>query len=221
MTARSGSAGRRWLSSLAVGLLGGSRRRRRRHRRQRRSARPPRRRRAAAAVELTVYGAASLKGALDGSRRPMRARAPGHDPDALDRLLGRARDADRAGRPGRRLPVGRHDEPEKLVDTGSASGAPVDLRRQHARRSSSRRRTRPGSRRRPTSPSRASRSSPPATTCRSRSTRRSSSTNLAKQPGYPADFAAAYAANVVSKEDNVAAVSPRSSSARATRRSST
>jgi molybdate transport system substrate-binding protein len=31
-------------------------------------------------------------------------------------------------------------------------------------------------------------------------------TNLAKQAGYPADFAARYAANVVSREDNVAAV---------------
>lgn len=30
--------------------------------------------------------------------------------------------------------------------------------------------------------------------------------NLAKQPGYPVDFAAKYAANVVSKQDNVAAV---------------
>ncbi len=30
--------------------------------------------------------------------------------------------------------------------------------------------------------------------------------NLAKEPGYPADFAAAYAANVVTKEDNVKAV---------------
>ena len=30
--------------------------------------------------------------------------------------------------------------------------------------------------------------------------------NLAKQPGYPADFAARYTANVVSKEENVAAV---------------
>jgi molybdate transport system substrate-binding protein len=30
--------------------------------------------------------------------------------------------------------------------------------------------------------------------------------NLAKAPGYPADFAKAYAANVVSKEDNVAAI---------------
>lgn len=31
-------------------------------------------------------------------------------------------------------------------------------------------------------------------------------TNLAKQPGYPADFAARYQANVVSREDNVSAV---------------
>ncbi len=30
--------------------------------------------------------------------------------------------------------------------------------------------------------------------------------NLAKQPGYPADFVASYTANIVSKEDNVAAV---------------
>ena len=30
--------------------------------------------------------------------------------------------------------------------------------------------------------------------------------NLAKQPGYPADFAAGYAANVVSREDNVKAI---------------
>lgn len=30
--------------------------------------------------------------------------------------------------------------------------------------------------------------------------------NLAKQPGYPADFVAKYAANIVSKQDNVAAV---------------
>jgi molybdate transport system substrate-binding protein len=30
--------------------------------------------------------------------------------------------------------------------------------------------------------------------------------NLAKQPGYPADFAAKYTANIVSREDNVAAV---------------
>ena len=31
-------------------------------------------------------------------------------------------------------------------------------------------------------------------------------TNLAKQPGYPTDFVAAYTANIASKEDNVGAV---------------
>ena len=30
--------------------------------------------------------------------------------------------------------------------------------------------------------------------------------NLAKEPGYPADFVAKYTANIASKEDNVAAV---------------
>jgi molybdate transport system substrate-binding protein len=30
--------------------------------------------------------------------------------------------------------------------------------------------------------------------------------NLAREPGYPADFAAAYAANIVTREDNVKAV---------------
>lgn len=33
--------------------------------------------------------------------------------------------------------------------------------------------------------------------------------NLAREPGYPADFAAAYAANVVSREDNVQAVAAK------------
>ena len=46
--------------------------------------------------------------------------------------------------------------------------------------------------------------------------------NLAAVDGYPADFEAAYAANVVSKEDNVKArSSPRSSSAKAMPGSST
>jgi len=39
--------------------------------------------------------------------------------------------------------------------------------------------------------------------------------NLAKQPGYPADFVSEYTANIVSKQDNVAAVVARSNSAKA------
>ena len=38
---------------------------------------------------------------------------PRHDRDRLDRFVVGARDADRAGGAGRRLPVGRHDEPEE------------------------------------------------------------------------------------------------------------
>ncbi len=41
---------------------------------------------------------------------------------------------------------------------------------------------------------------------RSRSTPTQLVENLAKEAGYPADFAAAYAANIASKEDNVKAV---------------
>ena len=43
---------------------------------------------------------------------------PGDDADDLDRLVVGARDPDRAGRPGRRLPVGRHDEPEEARRQG-------------------------------------------------------------------------------------------------------
>ena len=69
-------------------------------------------------VELTIYGAASLKGALEAAKTGLRGRQPRHDPDHLDRLLVRARDPDRAGRAGRRLPVGRHDEPAEARRQG-------------------------------------------------------------------------------------------------------
>ena len=92
---------------------------------------------------------------------------------------------DRAGRAGRRLPVGRHDEPAE------------------ARRQGPRRRARStkfagnlltvivptanpaGIRSRWTWPRAGSRSSPPATPCRSRSTRRMLVANLAKESGLP------------------------------------
>ena len=80
----------------------------RRHRR-----RPP-----SSAAELTIFGAASLKGALDKAKAAYEAANPGHDADDLDRLVVGARDPDRAGRPGRRLPVGRHDEPEEARRQG-------------------------------------------------------------------------------------------------------
>ena len=75
--------------------------------------------------------------------------------------------------------------PQKLVDEGLADGAAGHLRRQQAHHHRADRTTRPGSRRRPTSPGPASRSSPPATRSRSRSTRPSSSTNLAEAARLP------------------------------------
>ena len=44
--------------------------------------------------------------------------------------------------------------------------------------------------------------------------------SLAKAPGYPVDFEAAYQANIASREDNVKAVVAKLDSARATRGSS-
>ena len=56
----------------------------------------------------------------------VRGGQPGHDADDLDRLVVRARDADRAGRAGRRLPVGRHDEPaEARRRRASPTATPV------------------------------------------------------------------------------------------------
>ena len=58
----------------------------------------------------------------------VRGRQPGHDDHGLDRLVVRARDPDRAGRPGRRLPVGRHDEPEEARRRrASRRATPVDF----------------------------------------------------------------------------------------------
>ena len=66
---------------------------------------------AAAAVDLTVFGAASLAKVLDEVEGRLRGGQPGLDADHLDRLVRRPRDADHRRRAGRRLPVGRHDEP--------------------------------------------------------------------------------------------------------------
>ena len=73
-------------------------------------------------------------------------------------------------------------------------------------RSSSRPQTPPGSPRRPTWPGPASRSSPPARDVPITKYTTQVVANLAGTGGYPAGFAAAYDANVVSKEDNVKAV---------------
>ena len=80
--------------------------------------RPAHRRPAPPGGSLTIYAAASLKAALGKVEDRLRGGLPGHDPHDLDRLVVGARDQDRAGRPGRRLPLGRHDQPAEAGRQG-------------------------------------------------------------------------------------------------------
>ena len=155
---------------------------------------------------LTVFGAASLKGGARAGQDRVRGGIPRHDGHALDRFVRRARDPDRAGRAGRRVPLGRHHEPQEARRRRVRLGRGRGLRRQRAHDHRAHRQ--PGWRHVADRTSRrtASRSSRPATRCRSRSTPGSSSTTSPEESGYPADFAEAYAKNVVSNEDNVKAV---------------
>ena len=198
---------------------------RRRRRRPRPRPRRPRRRRIAIgappAASLTIYGAASLKGALDKAKAAYETANPGTTLDDLDRLVGGARDADRAGRAGRRLPVGRHDEPEEARRQGPRRRRPGDVRRQQADRH------RPGGQPgrdqdagRP-GQDRGSRSSPPATRCRSRSTRRSSSRTWPRRPATRPTSPRPTPPTSRRRRTTSRRWSPRSSSARATPGSST
>ena len=96
--------------------------------------------------------------------------------------------------------------PQKLVDKGLADGDPVNFADEQADRHRARRTTRPASRPRPTSRRPgvkviAAGDEVPITKYATQLVG-----NLAKESGYPADFAAKYAANIASKEDNVKAV---------------
>ncbi len=56
---------------------------------------------------------------------------PGLDPVDLDRLIGDPRDPDRAGRPGRRVPVGRYEESPGARGQGPRRRGRSEVRRQH------------------------------------------------------------------------------------------
>ena len=130
---------------------------------------------ASANVELTVFGAASLKGVLDKAKAAYETAYSGYDRGHLHRFVVGARDADRTGGAGGRLPVGGHDEPEEAGGRWVRRWRIRHLRGQQADGHRPRRPTRPASRRLPTSRSPGSRSSPPALRSRSRSTPPSSS----------------------------------------------
>jgi molybdate transport system substrate-binding protein len=158
-----------------------------------------------AAVDLTVYGAASLKGALEKAKSAYEAAVPGVtltiSTDASSALATKIEQ----GAPADVFLSADTKNPQALVDKGLTDGpavsfagnkltvivptdnpagitTPADLAKAGVKVI-------------------AAGDEVPITKYATQLV-----DNLAKEPGYPADFAAAYAANIVSKEDNVKAV---------------
>jgi molybdate transport system substrate-binding protein len=159
----------------------------------------------AAAVDLTIYGAASLKGALEKARTAYEAANPGTtltiSTDASSALATKIEQ----GAPADVFLSADTKNPQALVDKGLTDGpavtfagnkltvivpadnpagitAPADLAKAGVQII-------------------AAGDEVPITKYATQLVN-----NLAKEPGYPAEFAAAYAANIVTKEDNARAV---------------
>jgi molybdate transport system substrate-binding protein len=155
-----------------------------------------------AAVDLTVYAAASLKTALDRVRTAYQAAAPGTTLSISTDSSAALETKIEQGAPADVFLSADTKNPQRLVDGGYASGSvvpfagnqltvivpaanpagittPVDLARSGVKIV-------------------AAADGVPIQAYAARLV-----ANLATQPGYPADFAARYDANVVSREDNV------------------
>jgi molybdate transport system substrate-binding protein len=159
----------------------------------------------AAGGELTIYGAASLKGALDKAKAAYEAAHPGttltistDSSAALETKIEQAAPVDA-------FLSADTANPKKLVDKGLAIGDPVDFAGNKLTiivpaNNPAGIRT-PADLARPGVKVIAAGDDVPITKYATQLV-----ANLAKLTGYPTDFAAAYAANVASKEDNVKAV---------------
>jgi molybdate transport system substrate-binding protein len=159
----------------------------------------------AAAVDLTIYGAASLKGALAAAKPIYEAANPGVtltiSTDASSALATQIEQ----GAPADVFLSADAKNPQALVDKGLATGPPVTF--------ATNKLTvivpadNPAGIRTPADLAKsgikiiAAGDEVPITKYASQLV-----ANLAKEPGYPADYEAAYQANIVSKEDDVKAV---------------
>ncbi len=159
----------------------------------------------AANVNLTIYGAASLKGALEKARTAYEAAVPGvtltistDSSSALETKI-------EQGAPADVFLSADTSNPKKLVDAGFADGAPVNFAGNKLTvivpAGNPAGITTPADLARAGVKVIAAGDAVPITKYAGQLV-----ANLAKEPGYPADFVALYAANVVSKEDNVKAV---------------
>jgi molybdate transport system substrate-binding protein len=157
------------------------------------------------AFELTVYGAASLKGALGRVEAAYEAVNPGADLVIATDSSAALETQIEQGAPADVFLSADTANPKKLVDEGLADGAPVtfagnELTIMVPKENPADIQT-PADLAKPGTKIIAAGDEVPITKYAKRLI-----DNLAKEPGYPSDFAAAYAANVVSKEDNVKSV---------------
>jgi molybdate transport system substrate-binding protein len=157
------------------------------------------------AVELTVYAAASLKGALEAAKTEYEAANPGTTLTiSTDSSAALATQIEQ-GAPADVFLSADTKNPQALADKGLTDGAPVDFAGNKLVVIVPT--DNPAAIKAPADLAKAdvkivaAGDEVPITKYANQVVE-----NLAKEPGYPADFAAAYDKNVVSKEDNVKAV---------------
>jgi molybdate transport system substrate-binding protein len=156
----------------------------------------------AAGGELTIYGAASLKGALDKAKSTYEAANPGTTLAISTDSSAALETKIEQGAPADVFLSADTTNPKKLVDAGLAAGDPVNFAGNKLTvivpTANAAAIKTPADLAKKGVKIVAAGDEVPITTYAKRLV-----ANLAKQPDYPADFEAAYAANVVSKEDNV------------------
>jgi molybdate transport system substrate-binding protein len=157
------------------------------------------------AVELTIYGAASLKGALEEAGAAYEAVNPDTDLVIAADSSAALETQIEQGAPADVFLSADTANPRKLVDKGLADGAPVTFARNELTvivpKENPAGIQSPADLAKPGTKIIAAGDEVPITKYAMQLI-----DNLARETGYPADFAAAYAANVVSREDNVKSV---------------
>jgi molybdate transport system substrate-binding protein len=159
----------------------------------------------AAATDLTIYGAASLGGALEAAKTAYEAANPGSTLTISTDSSAALEMQIEQGAPADVFLAADTTNPKKLVDGGFAAGGAVDFAGNELAVIVPE--GNPGSISTPADLARsgvkvvAAGDSVPITKYATQLV-----DNLAKVPGYPSDFQAAYDRNVVSKEDNVKAI---------------
>ncbi len=159
----------------------------------------------AAAVDVTIYAAASLKGALDATKPVYESSHPGVtltiSTDASSALETKIEQ----GAPADVFLSADTTNPKKLVDANLTVGPAVDFAGNKLTvivpSTNPAKITTPADLAKPAVKVIAAGDAVPITKYANQAV-----ANLAREPGYPADYEAAYRKNIVSKEDNVKAV---------------